>query len=125
MCVRPRRRAARSSAIRRWPPTCTGSERSSISGRSACRRQRTLADMPGAPSWLRPLAAVTLAEGGHRDSARALFEQLAQSEEPWLRDSARLRLAQLDAMDTIDALRPKVQAFRQAHPGEPVTWARI
>ena len=93
--------------------------------RTAASCFQQAADMPGAPSWLRPLAAVTLAEGGHRDSARALFEQLAQSEEPWLRDSARLRLAQLDAMDTIDALRPKVQAFRQANPGEPVTWARI
>jgi len=40
------------------------------------------ADLPGAPSWLRPLAAVTLAEGGHRDASRALWQQLAQSEEP-------------------------------------------
>jgi tetratricopeptide (TPR) repeat protein len=60
------------------------------------------ADVPGAPTWLRPLAAVTLAEGGHRGAARALFEQLAQSEEPWLRDAAKLRLSQLDAMDTMD-----------------------
>jgi tetratricopeptide (TPR) repeat protein len=83
------------------------------------------AEIPGAPTWLRPLAAVTLAEGGNRESARALFQQLAQSEEPWLRDSARLRLAQLDAMDTIDVLRPKVEAYRRKHPGEPVTWQRI
>jgi tetratricopeptide (TPR) repeat protein len=83
------------------------------------------ADMPGAPTWLRPLAAVTLAEGGHRDSARELFQQLAQSEEPWLRDSARLRLAQLDAMDTIDALHRRTDAFLRQHSGEPVTWDRI
>jgi len=60
-------------------------------------------ELPGAPTWLRPLAAVTLAEGGHRTASRALFEQLVQSDEPWMRDSARLRLAQLDAMDTIEA----------------------
>ena len=59
--------------------------------------------MPGAPSWLRPLAAVTLAEGGRRDASRALWEQLAKADEPWLRDSARLRLTQLDAMDIMDA----------------------
>ena len=59
--------------------------------------------MPGAPNWLRPLAAVTLAEGGERDASRALWQQLAKAEEPWLRDSARLRLAQLDAMDVMSA----------------------
>ncbi len=76
------------------------------------RDYRTAADvfqraaaMPGAPSWLRPLAAVTLAEGGHRAGSRALWQQLAQAEEPWLRDSAQLRLAQLDAMDIRDAWR--------------------
>lgn len=63
------------------------------------------ADLPGAPSWLRPLAAVTLAEGGHRDASRALWQQLAQSEEPWLSGAAGLRLAQLDAMDVMEAWR--------------------
>jgi tetratricopeptide (TPR) repeat protein len=60
-------------------------------------------EMPGAPNWLRPLAAVTLAEGGHRGASRALWEQLAQADESWLRDAAGLRLAQLDAMDMMDA----------------------
>jgi hypothetical protein len=83
-------------------------------------------DMPGAPSWLRPLAAVTLAEGGHRGASRALWRQLSESEEPWLRDSARLRLAQLDAMDTIEVLEQRVQVFRaRVGPGEPATWERL
>lgn len=81
--------------------------------------------LPNAPSWLKPLAAVTLAEGGNRAASRALFQQLAQADEPWLRDSAVLRLAQLDAMDVIDSLQARVQAYRQAHPGEPVTWGRL
>jgi hypothetical protein len=78
------------------------------------------AELPGAPTWLRPLAAVTLAEGGHRGASRALFEQLAQSEEPWLRESARLRLAQLDAMDTMDAWkRLRLQGQRPPIPNDP------
>ena len=81
--------------------------------------------LPGAPSWLRPLAAVTLAEGGRRDASRALWQQLAQSEEPWLRDSAALRLAQLDAMDVIESLQAPVAAFRERYPDEPVTWERL
>ena len=83
------------------------------------------ADIPGAPTWLRPLAAVTLAEGGQRTASRTLWQQLALSDEDWLRDSARLRLAQLDAMDAIDALHARVQQYRQQHPGQPLTWDRL
>ena len=68
---------------------------------------------------------MTLAEGGNRQGSRALWQQLAQAEEPWLRDSAALRLSQLDAMDVIDSLQARVQAYRAAHPGEPVTWERL
>lgn len=82
-------------------------------------------EVPGSPSWLRPLVAVTLAEGGHRSASRTLFEQIAQSEEPWLRDSAERRLHQLDAMDVIDALQAHVAAYQREHPGEAVTWQKL
>lgn len=72
----------------------------------------------GAPSWLRPLAAVTLAEGGNRAASRALWTQLAQADEDWLRGSARLRLTQLDAMDVMDAWR-RARAAGQ-RPGLPL-----
>ena len=93
--------------------------------KSAAAAFQKASELPGSPSWLRPLAAVTLAEGGHRDASRALWQQLAQSEEPWLRDSAGLRLAQLDAMDTIESLQPRVKMFQDSHPGESVTWRRL
>lgn len=70
---------------------------------TAARMFQDASQLPGAPNWLRPLAAVTLAEGGQRDASRALWQQLARAEEPWLRDSATLRLAQLDAMEIMDA----------------------
>ena len=92
---------------------------------SAAASFQRASGLRGAPAWLRPLAAVTLAEGGHRDASRALWQQLAQADEPWLRDSATLRLAQLDAMDVIESLQARVEAYRQAHPGEPVTWERL
>jgi len=77
-------------------------------------------EMPGAPNWMRPLAAVTLAEGGHRNASRALWMELAKSEEPWLRDSAVLRLAQLDAMDTMEAWkRAKDQGLNLPIPNDP------
>ena len=77
-------------------------------------------EMPEAPNWMRPLAAVTLAEGGHRNASRALWTELAKSEEPWLRDSAVLRLTQLDAMDIMDAWkRAKDQGLNLPIPNDP------
>jgi len=73
--------------------------------KAAAAAFQAAAEMPRAPTWLRPLAAVTLAEGGQRDASRALWQQLAQSEEQWLSSSATLRLAQLDAMDIMEAWR--------------------
>ena len=71
--------------------------------RTAAAMFQKASEMPGAPNWLRPLAAVTLAEGGQRGASRALWQQLANADEVWLRDSAQLRLAQLDAMEIMDA----------------------
>jgi hypothetical protein len=77
-------------------------------------------EMPGAPNWMRPLAAVTLAEGGNRGASRALWTELAKSEEPWLRDSAQLRLTQLDAMDIMEAWkRAKQSGLNPPIPNDP------
>jgi tetratricopeptide (TPR) repeat protein len=83
------------------------------------------ADAPGAPSWMRPLAAVTLAEGGHRGASRSLWQQIAKSEEPWLRDSANQRLLQLDALDALDAIDERVSAYRRALPDAPLDWEHL
>jgi tetratricopeptide (TPR) repeat protein len=93
--------------------------------KSAAAWFQRASEIQGAPSWLRPLAAVTLAEGGHRSASRALFGELAESEEPWLREAARLRLRQLDAMDVIDGLQARVALYQREHPGEPVTWQKL
>ena len=77
------------------------------------------ADMPGGPFWLRSMAAVTLAEGGRRDSSRQLWQQLAQSEFTMFRNEAQRRLLQLDAMDQIDQLQVAADAFQRQF-GRPV-----
>ena len=42
---------------------------------------------PGAPTWLNPLAATTLAVGGDRKSSRTLWRQLMESSDiDWTRD---------------------------------------
>jgi hypothetical protein len=74
--------------------------------RAAAGWFKQAADVPGAPWWLRSLAATTLAEGGDRRSSRAMWQAIRQSAEiDWLRNDADRRLQQLDALDTIDALQ--------------------
>lgn len=59
--------------------------------------------VPGAPTWLAPLAAVTLQRGGDRRTARFLWRQLRDAaDSEWLRREAERRLRQLDALDQID-----------------------
>ena len=93
--------------------------------RSAASWFERAADVRGAPTWLRPLAAVTLAEGGHTAASRMLWEQLAKSDEEWLRDSAARRLKQLDAMDFIAGLDARVRAYHAANPDVPLTWSAL
>ena len=64
------------------------------------------AEIPGAPWFLKSLAANTLAQGGQRSASRLMFQALAETaENEWMRKDAPRRLRQLDAMDGMDALR--------------------
>ena len=67
--------------------------------------------VPGAPWFLRSLAAHTLAEGGDRQSSRVLWQTIqASTEVAWLRQDAERRLLQLDALDAVDQLQALVDA---------------
>jgi tetratricopeptide (TPR) repeat protein len=81
------------------------------------------ADVPGAPWWLRSLAAVTLAQGGDRQSSRRLWQALRETaDNDWLRNNANLRLAQLDALDGIDQLTMVVRDFTARTGTIPASW---
>lgn len=83
-------------------------------------------DLPGAAEWLKPLAAITLAQGGDRRSSRFLWTKILETTDvDWLRKSATMRLSQLDAMDQVDALNQFVARFtaRQGHP--PHSWQEL
>lgn len=69
--------------------------------------------MPGAPKWLRTMAALTLTKGGDRAGARQLWNELyTTADVDWLRDAAAYRLRQLAALDDIDALQQIVARTR-------------
>ena len=79
--------------------------------------------MPGAADWLKPLAAITLAQGGNRASSRKLWEEIrAQAEHDWLRNQADTRLLQFDAMDQIDALLRAAAEYERRAGVPPRTW---
>jgi tetratricopeptide (TPR) repeat protein len=91
----------------------------------AARWFGTAADMDGAPAWLRPLAAVTLAEGGDRRGARQLLAELIGTGEPYIRRAAARSLGQLDALDDLDRLQAVVEAFRRSVGRYPGGWLEL
>jgi len=76
---------------------------------------------PGAPAWLEPVAASMLIEGGDRQSARFIFQQILNSPEAWLQQMARRALLQLDALDFLDRARPVI-ARNPPPAGTPYSW---
>jgi len=79
--------------------------------------------VPGAPWWLKSLAANTLAKGGDRQSSRIMWESLRESATiDWLRREAEKRLAQLKALDDIDALQKQVADFAARTGHVPTRW---
>jgi hypothetical protein len=82
--------------------------------------------IPGAPWWLKSLAATTLAQGGDRRSSRVMWEAIRQSAEiDWLRRDAERRLTQLNALDQIDQLQGIVDRFTAASGAPPDGWLPI
>ena len=62
--------------------------------------------VPGSPSWLRRMAATTLATGGDRRTSRQMWLSIRESaENDWVRNHAEWRLLQLQALDELQALQ--------------------
>jgi tetratricopeptide (TPR) repeat protein len=81
------------------------------------------AAVPGAPNWLKPLAATTLAAGGDRASARVMWQAILRSADvDWLRVQAERRLLQLQAMDDIDALQNLADRYAEQMGERPHDW---
>jgi hypothetical protein len=82
---------------------------------SAAQWFERASQVPGAPWWLKSLAASTLAEGGDRQSSRLMWQAILESAEiDWLRRDAERRLLQLRALDEIDAIEARVVAAERA-----------
>jgi tetratricopeptide (TPR) repeat protein len=83
------------------------------------------AALPGAPWWLRTYAATMLVRGGDRQASRLMWQQLGESDDEWMRQTAQLRLAQLDALDHIDTLERAVREFERLAGKLPASWQQL
>jgi hypothetical protein len=91
--------------------------------RAAARWFEKAAAAPGAPWWLRSLAATTLAQGGDRRSSRLMWESIRQSAEiDWLRRDAERRLVQLQVLDVIDLVQQRVDEYTRRFGAPPADW---
>jgi len=78
------------------------------------------ADLPGAPFWLRSLAADVLQKGGERKAARQIWQRMyEESEEGALKENARFRLRMLDSADAADALTAAVAEYARRFGRRP------
>lgn len=81
------------------------------------------ADIPGAPWWLRSVAATTLARGGDRGASRLLWRQLYETApDDRGRQAAALKLLQLDALDQMEDLQSRIDAFAKRGGQQPRSW---
>ena len=84
------------------------------------------ARVEGAPWWLQSMAATTRANGGDRTSSRRMWETIRDTTDvDWLRQDAERKLAQLRALDDIDALQTIVDAAAARTGEAPPDWVTL
>jgi hypothetical protein len=83
-------------------------------------------ERPNAPWWLRTYAAAMMAKGGDRQTARVIWQNiLSTTEGEWMKETAKKRLLQLDALDQIDYLRQIRDEFHRRKGRSPESWEQI
>lgn len=94
--------------------------------KAAAHQFELASQLPGAPLWLRTMAAVTLARGGDRHGARQLWTELYNTADvEWLRRAATHSLQQLRALDDLDALTAIAARFTERTGRAPQSWTEL
>lgn len=84
------------------------------------------AEIEGAPPFMKIMASKMKSEGGDRETARAIYEQmLAASPDAQVRENAALHLLQLDSLDERDAIRSALQNFKEKNNRCADSWREI
>ena len=86
----------------------TGEEKAAYYAKAAEWYERG-SKVEGARDWMADMAGVMRIQGGERATARKIYEEYAQSEEPNIRNQAAARLRQLDSLDQIDKINEELR----------------
>lgn len=84
------------------------------------------AKIPGAPLFMQMMVAKTKTDGGSPETARAIYQQMfdeAQDEQS--KESARVRLLQIDSLYEQNAIRAALQTFKKNNNRCAETWREI
>ena len=84
------------------------------------------ADLPGAPWWLRSMAATLLARGGDRATSRLLWQQLFDTaNNEYARNAARTKLMQLKAIEDIEQLQAGLDRYAARRRLTSASWSDL
>jgi tetratricopeptide (TPR) repeat protein len=84
------------------------------------------AQIPEAPAWMEAMKARMAVEGGSRSTAREIYTRMyEQSTDEKVRDMARRRLLQIDALDQMDAMRKVMATYFERTRRCPANWKEI
>jgi tetratricopeptide (TPR) repeat protein len=84
------------------------------------------AQVPGAPLWMEAMKARMAAEGGSRSTAREIYTRMyEQSTDDKVKDMARRRLMQVDAMDQMDVIRKVLATYAERTNRCPTNWKEV
>ena len=88
----------------------------------ASQRCEEASRLPGAPPYLKVMAATLLAEGNSRDLARSMWQKLVDpSEEPFVRAAAQRYIDRFDALDLATRLTELVPRCREILGRDPAS----
>lgn len=79
--------------------------------------------LPGAPPWMLAMKAKMAVEGGSRELAREIYERMyEQAGDSLVKEMARRRLLQLDALNDQETLRKVLSMFKNKIGRCPSSW---
>jgi len=84
------------------------------------------AEIENAPPFMKLMAAQMRKEGGSRETARAIYRQMsAEATDRQIKETAELRLMQLDSLDERDAIKKVLDDFQTKNNRCPDNWREV
>jgi tetratricopeptide (TPR) repeat protein len=84
------------------------------------------AAIKGAPNWMKMMSAKMKLDGGSRETSRAIYTQMfSEAQDAQTKESAALRLLQLQSLDERDAIASVLQKFKEKTNRCASDWSEI